>query len=63
MGLPLALDSVLGLVAGRRHELCDHIHPGSELFHTGLVVHELADFELVIAHRFSPGFGLAALRE
>jgi hypothetical protein len=48
MCLCLALGAISGLVASRRHELHDLVHSGSEL-RTGVVVYELADFELVKA--------------
>jgi hypothetical protein len=48
MGFCLALDAISRLVASRRHELCDLVHSGSEL-RTGVVVYELANFELVNA--------------
>jgi hypothetical protein len=52
MALRLTLDTILWLVVSRRHELCGLIH-ASSLTRTGLVFHELADFELVNAHWLS----------
>ena len=50
MGLRLALDAILRLIASWRHELCNLVHTGFDYFRTGPVVDDLADFELVIAH-------------
>jgi hypothetical protein len=47
MTLGLALDAILGLVVvSRRHEPCDLVHAGSAA-PAGMVVHNLADIELV----------------
>jgi hypothetical protein len=47
--LGIALDAILGLVvASRRHELCDPVCASAGT-QAGPVVHDLADFEFVIA--------------